>query len=94
VDFGLHAKNNRTRWRIDILVEGDPAALLMLEVKSDTEADLVQQKLNAYWRPLMSGIKLCSPNFKNADVNKAIGAEKAGLGLLEYLFGDRKQLLV
>ncbi|WP_192878005.1 MULTISPECIES: FAD-binding and (Fe-S)-binding domain-containing protein [Arenibacter] len=83
-------KNNRTQLENRYFVEGDPAALLMLEVKSDTEADLVQQIERLLETVKMSGLSYASPILKHADVNKAIELRKAGLGLLGNIVGDRK----
>lgn len=83
-------KNNREQLANRFFVKGDPAAILMLEVRSESEQDLNQQvkalldKIksteNSYWSPVLM----------DADINKALELRKAGLGLLGNMVGDRK----
>ncbi|MDT7830708.1 FAD-linked oxidase C-terminal domain-containing protein [Pricia sp. S334] len=83
-------KNNREQLKNRFFVEGNPAALLMLEVKADTEADL-QRQLNALQSTIAdSGRSYASPVLHGGDINKAIELRKAGLGLLGNMVGDRK----
>ncbi|MEQ8418522.1 MAG: FAD-linked oxidase C-terminal domain-containing protein [Arenibacter algicola] len=83
-------KNNRTQMENRFFVEGDPAALLMLEVKADTEEDLDNQLQQLLETVKKSGLSYASPILRLADVNKAIELRKAGLGLLGNIVGDRK----
>ena len=83
-------KNNRTQLENRFFVEGDPAALLMLEVKADTEEDLDKQLQQLLETVKKSGLSYASPILRMADVNKAIELRKAGLGLLGNIVGDRK----
>ncbi|MCK0189325.1 FAD-binding and (Fe-S)-binding domain-containing protein [Arenibacter sp. F20364] len=83
-------KNNRTQLENRFFVEGDPAALLMLEVKSDTEKDLDVQIQKLLETVKKSGLSYASPILMHGDVNKAIELRKAGLGLLGNIVGDRK----
>lgn len=83
-------KNNRTQLANRFFVEGDPEALLMLEVKSDTEEDLARQLEKLLQTVKASGLSYASPILKDGDVNKAIELRKAGLGLLGNIVGDRK----
>ena len=83
-------KNNRTQLENRFFVEGDPAALLMLEVKADTEEDLDNQLQQLLETVKKSGLSYASPILRLADVNKAIELRKAGLGLLGNIVGDRK----
>ncbi|WP_252734379.1 FAD-binding and (Fe-S)-binding domain-containing protein [Arenibacter algicola] len=83
-------KNNRTQLENRFFVEGDPAALLMLEVKADTEEDLDKQLQQLLETVKKSGLSYASPILRRADVNKAIELRKAGLGLLGNIVGDRK----
>ncbi len=83
-------KNNREQLKNRFFVEGDPAALLMLEVKADTDTDLERQ-LNALKKTIAdSGLSYANPVLKGGDINKAIELRKAGLGLLGNMVGDRK----
>ncbi|WP_205764318.1 FAD-binding and (Fe-S)-binding domain-containing protein [Arenibacter sp. 6A1] len=83
-------KNNRTQLENRFFVEGDPAALLMLEVKSNTEEDLELQLEQLLQTIMASGLSYASPVLKGGDINKAIELRKAGLGLLGNIVGDRK----
>lgn len=83
-------KNNRTQLANRFFVVGDPQALLMLEVKSDTEDDLQSQLQRLLDTVQVSGLSYASPVLKNGDINKAIELRKAGLGLLGNIVGDRK----
>ncbi|SFU71278.1 FAD/FMN-containing dehydrogenase [Pustulibacterium marinum] len=83
-------KNNKQQAKNREFVEGDPQAILMLELSSDSESDLENQcesliqtitsETKAYAYPLLLGEK----------INNALELRKAGLGLLGNLVGDRK----
>lgn len=83
-------KNNREQLKNRFFVEGDPAALLMLEVKAHTEEELAQQLDALQMTVAESGLSYASPVLYGADVNKAVTLRKAGLGLLGNMVGDRK----
>ncbi|GGW26180.1 FAD-binding and (Fe-S)-binding domain-containing protein [Arenibacter certesii] len=83
-------KNNRTQLENRFFVDGDPAALLMLEVKSDTEEDLELQLKQLLTTVELSGLSYAHPILRNDDINKAVELRKAGLGLLGNIVGDRK----
>ncbi|MCK0145568.1 FAD-binding protein [Arenibacter sp. F26102] len=83
-------KNNRTQLENRFFVEGDPAALLMLEVKAFTEEDLDLQIQKLLETVKKSGLSYANPILRLGDVNKAIELRKAGLGLLGNIVGDRK----
>ncbi len=83
-------KNNREQLQNRFFVEDDPAALLMLEVKADTEIDLKHQLKDLQTTIAESGLSYANPVLKGADINKAIELRKAGLGLLGNMVGDRK----
>ncbi len=83
-------KNNREQLKNRFFVEGDPAALLMLEIKADTEIDLKRQLKALQATIAESGLSYANPVLKGADINKAIELRKAGLGLLGNMVGDRK----
>ena len=83
-------KNNREQLKNRFFVEGDPAALLMLEVKANTESEL-QVQLQALLKTILeSGRSYASPVLEGGDISKAIELRKAGLGLLGNMVGDRK----
>jgi FAD/FMN-containing dehydrogenase/Fe-S oxidoreductase len=83
-------KNNREQNKNRFFVQGDPKAILMLEVCADEKEiaqqlaqklidDLVEHKFG-YAYPILTG----------DDINKASDLRKAGLGLLGNIIGDRK----
>ncbi|KGK28871.1 FAD-binding and (Fe-S)-binding domain-containing protein [Cellulophaga sp. E6(2014)] len=83
-------KNNRDQLKNRFFVAGDPAALLMLEVKSDTEEDL-QKQIEA----LLATIEASGLSYSNSILNAQEGKmaaelRKAGLGLLGNIVGDKK----
>ena len=83
-------KSNRAQLANRFFVEGDPAALLLLEVKADSEEDL-QRQLNGLLKSInASGLSYAHPILKEENIKKAIELRKAGLGLLGNMVGDRK----
>ena len=83
-------KNNREQLQNRFFVEGDPAALLMLEVKADTRDDLDRQLGLLENAIAASGLSYASPVLRGDDIGKALELRKAGLGLLGNIVGDRK----
>ncbi|MEO2051292.1 MAG: FAD-linked oxidase C-terminal domain-containing protein [Allomuricauda sp.] len=83
-------KNNRAQLANRFFVEGDPAAILMLEVRADNEADLEVQLKELLRTISDSGLSYASPILYGEDINKAVELRKAGLGLLGNMVGDRK----
>jgi len=83
-------KNNREQTKNRFFVEGDPAAILMLEVKSDTLGE--SQKLAGLLIKDLQAHQFgyAYPKLLGADIHKAIELRKAGLGLLGNIIGDRK----
>jgi len=83
-------KNNREQLKNRFFVEGDPAALLMLELKAETESDLEKQLGELQATIAFSNLSYANPVLKENDINKAIELRKAGLGLLGNMVGDKK----
>lgn len=83
-------KNNREQQKNRFFVEGDPAALLMLEVKSASQVDLERQLEGLLQTVKTSGLSYASPVLYADNINKALELRKAGLGLLGNMVGDRK----
>ncbi|MCK0159657.1 FAD-binding and (Fe-S)-binding domain-containing protein [Allomuricauda sp. F6463D] len=83
-------KNNRAQLANRFFVEGDPAGILMLEVKADTKEDLNKQLDNLLKTIERSGLSYANPVLYGDDINKAIELRKAGLGLLGNMVGDKK----
>ncbi|NHF60042.1 FAD-binding protein [Flavobacteriaceae bacterium TP-CH-4] len=83
-------KNNREQLKNRFFVAGDPAALLMLEVKADIEADLQAQLEELLATIKASGRSYASPVLRGNEIHQALELRKAGLGLLGNIVGDRK----
>ncbi|MEM8846076.1 MAG: FAD-linked oxidase C-terminal domain-containing protein [Bacteroidota bacterium] len=83
-------KNNRAQTQNRFFVDGDPAAILMLEVKAHNKTELEQQLQSLLKTIEASGLSYANPVLRGADINKAIELRKAGLGLLGNMVGDRK----
>lgn len=83
-------KNNKNQLQNRFFVEGDPAALLMLEIKSDTQSGLEGQLKELLETIDTSGLSYANPVLYGQDINKAIELRKAGLGLLGNIVGDMK----
>ncbi|UCD60134.1 MAG: FAD-binding oxidoreductase, partial [Flavobacteriaceae bacterium] len=83
-------KNNREQLPNRYFVEGDPAALLMLELKDDSEESLEGNLKKLLKTIESSGLSYSNPILRGNDINKAISLRKAGLGLLGNMVGDRK----
>lgn len=71
-------------------LQGDPKAILLLEVRSDSEEDL-QQKLEELRNDLRTNSNCYAvPFLAGEEVDKAYTLRKAGLGLLGSIVGDDK----
>ncbi len=83
-------KNNRSQMANRFFIEGDPAAVLMLELRSDSEEDLNKQVGQLLATIETSGYSYSNAILKEGNTNKAAELRKAGLGLLGNMVGDRK----
>lgn len=83
-------KSNREQLKNRFFIEGDPKAILMLEVRHDDLKIAIQlaKKIIAVLKEYNLGYAY--PMLFNEDVNKAISLRKAGLGLLGNMVGDKK----
>ena len=83
-------KNNREQSQNRFFIEGDPSAVLMMEVCADTE-EQVEAKALALIKELKSkNLGYSYPVLKGDQIRKAFNLRKAGLGLLGNIVGDRK----
>ena len=83
-------KNNRQQLKNRFFVAGDPAAILMLELKAGSKAAL-EKNIQALHKTIAkSGLSYASPVLYGDDIRKAIELRKAGLGLLGNMVGDKK----
>ena len=83
-------KKNKKYEPYRFFVEGNPKALLLLELKADSEVELqiqvdgllqsLKKSGNSYHKPVLSG----------KEIDMALELRKAGLGLLGNMVGDKK----
>lgn len=83
-------KSNREHAKNRFFLQGDPGAVLMLEVAADTieEAEVLADDLIADLEKKKMGYH--HPKIYGADINKIFALRKAGLGLLGNMVGDHK----
>jgi len=83
-------KNNTTQLKNRFFIEGDPAAILILEIKAET-IDIAREKVNILINDLnKNGLSYANPILEGKQINQALELRKAGLGLLGNMVGDRK----
>ena len=83
-------KNNKTQLRNRFFIEGDPEAILMLEIKAETIA-IAKEKAQLLIADLEAkGLSYANPILVGNEINQALELRKAGLGLLGNMVGDRK----
>ena len=83
-------KNNREQSKNRLFIEGNPKAIMMFEVASDSMID-AENQANA----LIADLQDCNFGYAliklyGADIDKIIELRKAGLGLLGSIVGDNK----
>lgn len=83
-------RNNREHQKNRFFLEGDPQAILVVEVRGESAADVVRQteELESKLRLLKLGYAF--PVVGGEDMNKVWDLRKAGLGLLSNVPGDAK----
>lgn len=83
-------KNNRAQLINRFFVQGDPEALLMLEIGAHSAEEL-EKNIAAVTETIEnSGLSYAHPVLYGTDIAKAVELRKAGLGLLGNIVGDRK----
>ncbi|MFC4634578.1 FAD-binding and (Fe-S)-binding domain-containing protein [Dokdonia ponticola] len=83
-------KNNRTQAKNRFFIEGDPAAILTLEVR-DTTLEKARAQATALVDAIKaSGFSYAYPILEGKQIDQAMELRKAGLGLLGNMIGDRK----
>lgn len=83
-------KNNRSQLANRFFVDGDPEALLMLQISAHTENELKTCISEVIKTIETSGLSYAHPVLYGDDISKAIELRKAGLGLLGNIVGDMK----
>lgn len=83
-------KHNKTQQENRAFIEGNPTAILMCELKANSDNEL-QTQIDAFLETVKSlNLSYASPVLKGDDINKALELRKAGLGLLGNIIGDKK----
>ncbi|WP_046745597.1 FAD-binding and (Fe-S)-binding domain-containing protein [Kordia zhangzhouensis] len=83
-------KSNASQVKNRFFVKDDPQAILLLELRSDTE-DALELQTNALIQSLESeGKSYHFPILKGKQIGQAMELRKAGLGLLGNIVGDKK----
>lgn len=80
----LKYKENR------FFIEGDPKAILMLELRFDTREELHEQVKILTQRLEATGLAYALPMLLDEQIDLALELRKAGLGLLGNIVGDKK----
>ena len=87
----LDCTKNSLKYRENrFFIEGDPAAILMLELRADDELGLADQTAALVKTLEDSGLAYALPVLQNDTIELALELRKAGLGLLGNIVGDRK----
>ena len=82
--------NNREQLKNRFFIEGDPGAVLLLEVCAKS-LEKVEAQANTLIADLQqNGFGYAYPKLYNQDINKATALRSAGLGLLGNIVGDDK----
>ena len=83
-------KNNREQAKKRLFIEGNPKAIMMFEVASDTMEE-AENQANALVEDLQkNNFGYALIKLYGADIDKIIELRKAGLGLLGSIVGDNK----
>lgn len=87
-------KNNMEQARNRFFVEGEPAAILVVEYAGEDEADLIRRCDEVEQAMRSKGLGYYFPIVLGADKKKVWNLRKAGLGLLSNTVGDEKPVAV
>ena len=86
------SKGNAEQQKNRFFVEGDPAALLITELRAETREELDAQAEKLEKDLLDSGLVYLNTQVYGADVQKVWALRKAGLGILGGMKGDAKPM--
>ena len=86
------SKGNAEQQKNRFFVEGDPAALLITELRAETREELEAQADKLEKDLLDSGLVYFNTRVYGADVQKVWALRKAGLGILGGMKGDAKPM--
>ena len=85
-----NAEHNKNRF----FVEGDPGAILVIELRGEDPAAVAEQALALEYALRAANLGYHFPYVTGADVKRVWDLRKAGLGLLSNLPGDEKAVAV
>jgi FAD/FMN-containing dehydrogenase/Fe-S oxidoreductase len=83
-------KSNLAQAKNRFFVKGDPQAILLLELRSNSTEDLQIQTKALIDSLIKEGKSYHYPVLKGDEIGKAMELRKAGLGLLGNIIGDKK----
>jgi len=83
-------KNNKEQSKNRFFIEGDPEAILMLEIRAESKEETETLANNLIKDLKTHNYGYAYPKLYGDDINKAIELRKAGLGLLGNMVGDAK----
>ncbi len=83
-------KHNKTQQANRWFIEGDPKAILMCEVRANTQETVLQMGNALIATIKQSGLSYAYPILQGSDIAKANALRSAGLGLLGNIIGDKK----
>ncbi len=87
----LDCTKNSIKYRENrFFIEGDPAAILMLELRAKDELSLTDKTAELLKTLTNSGLAYALPVLRSDTIDLALELRKAGLGLLGNIVGDRK----
>ena len=82
--------NNIEQLKNRFFIDGDPQAILMLELRSNSKDDLEIQEKQLLAEIQDSGLSYANPILRGKEIDQALELRKAGLGLLGNIVGDKK----
>jgi FAD/FMN-containing dehydrogenase/Fe-S oxidoreductase len=83
-------KGNREQQKNRFFINGDPAAVLLLEVKANSKTEVENLAQNLINDLQNHNMGYHFPILRNSEIDQAMELRKAGLGLLANLVGDKK----
>ncbi len=83
-------KSNREQVKNRFFIQGDPEAILMLEVRADSQKEVQQLADNLIATLQRENFGYAHVKIKDNAIKKVINLRKAGLGLLGNIIGDNK----
>ena len=87
-------RNNREQEANRFFVQGEPAAILVVEIARDTAAEVQETALNIRQRLSEENLGYAAPLIEGEEGKKIWSLRKAGLGLLSNMPGDAKPVAV